>query len=256
MPTPPAPGFDTQPYRGLIWRVAEDQGRPATMALVDTLDEQARLEALLEGSKPALPRGCGHLHYLLATPFRYPPSRHGSRFRPPFAPFGCFYAAEDVETAVIETLFWRLLLQADAPGLALQRQPLERIGFSCLAATPALLDLTQPPLHAQRAVWTNPTDYGPCQTLATQSQAAGIQALRYESARDPAARANIALLDCAAFAGSEPLGRQSWHLFLRPHAAQAWCEAPRIRIEIPLAHFARDPRIAAWLAAREPTPPG
>lgn len=250
MPTPPAPGFEPRRHQGLIWRVAEDQGRPATMALVDTLDEQARLEALLEGSKPAMPKACAHLHYLLATPFRYPPSRHGSRFRPPFAPFGCYYAAEEIETAVIETLFWRLLLLADAPGLPLPARPLERIGFAALVATDALLDLTLPPLRARRDTWTHPTDYAPCQALASEAQGAGIQALRYESARDPAARANIALLDCAAFAAPAPRHRQSWHLFLRPHAAQAWCEHPRTGIEIPLAHFARDPRIAAWLEAR------
>lgn len=251
MPTPPAPGFEPRPHHGLIWRIAEDQGRPATMALVDTLDEQARLEALLEDSKPAMPRACAHLHYLLGTPFRYPPSRHGSRFRPPFAPFGCFYAAEAVETAVIETLFWRLLLLADAPSLPLPGRPLERIGFASLVGTEALLDLTRPPWNARRATWTHPTDYAPCQALAAQAQAAGTQALRYDSARDPEGRANIALLDCAAFAAPEPRERQSWHLFLRPHAAQAWCEQPRIGIEIPLTHFTRDPRIASWMAARE-----
>ena len=79
------PASDAYPYSGLIWRLVEDQGRPASMTLVDTLDEQARLENILEASKPKLPSGCAHLHYLLFTPFRYPPSRHGSRFRAPFA---------------------------------------------------------------------------------------------------------------------------------------------------------------------------
>ncbi|UPY37278.1 hypothetical protein [Sediminicoccus sp. KRV36] len=74
-------------------------------------------------------------------------------------------------------------------------------------------------------------------------------ALRYESVRDPERRANIALLDCAAFAEAAPRDSQSWWIFIRPHSLQAWCEAPRIRIELPLTHFAADPRIAAWLAS-------
>lgn len=222
------------------------------MRLVDTLDEQALLEALLEGSKPAVPRGCAHLHSLLATPFRYPPSRHGSRFRRPFAPHGCFYAAEQVETAAIETGFWQFLFLADAPGLAWPDRALKRRAFAAAIATGRALDLTAPPLDASRATWTHPTDYAPCQDFAGEAHAAGITTLRYESVRDPARRANIALLDCAAFAAPEPQAQQSWWIFLRPHALQAWCEAPRLRLEIPLAHFAGDPRMAAFLAARPP----
>ena len=52
------------------------------MKIVDTLAEQARLEELLEHSKPAVPPECRHLHYLLFTPFRYgAPYPRGSRFR-------------------------------------------------------------------------------------------------------------------------------------------------------------------------------
>ncbi|MBX9748824.1 MAG: RES family NAD+ phosphorylase [Roseococcus sp.] len=218
------------------------------MRLVDTLEEQALLEALLEESKPAVPRACAHLHHLLSTPFRYPPSRHGSRFRRPFAPYGCFYAAEHVETAAIETGFWQLLFLADAPGLPWPRHALERRAFAAEVATDHALDLTAPPLDERRATWTHPTDYAPCQDFAEEAREAGIMALRSESVRDPARRANIALLDCAGFAAPEPQALQSWWIFPRPHALQAWCEAPRIRIEIPLSHFAGDPRIAARLS--------
>ena len=62
----------------VLWRGVEAQHRVATMKLVDTLEEQAELERLLEDSKPPLPRGTASLHYLLMTPFRYT-SRHPSR---------------------------------------------------------------------------------------------------------------------------------------------------------------------------------
>ncbi len=73
----------TAPLRSataLLWRGVEAQHRVATMRLVDSLDDQAMLERLLEASKPALPPAADGLHYLLATPFRYR-SPHGSRFR-------------------------------------------------------------------------------------------------------------------------------------------------------------------------------
>ena len=43
------------------------------MKLTDTLGEQAALENLIEESKANVPEECGHLGYLLFTPFRYIP---------------------------------------------------------------------------------------------------------------------------------------------------------------------------------------
>ena len=41
------------------------------MKLVDTIDEQAALEEMIESTKPTVPAECHQLHYLLSTPFRY-----------------------------------------------------------------------------------------------------------------------------------------------------------------------------------------
>jgi len=64
-----------------LWRAVEAQHVVATRALVDSLAEQEVLEAILEESKPPIPAACAGYDYLLYTPFRYPPSLHGSRFR-------------------------------------------------------------------------------------------------------------------------------------------------------------------------------
>jgi hypothetical protein len=69
-----------QPIAGTLLRMVESQEQIATNRLVDALDKQQLLEELLEGTKPDYRPGTRHLHYLLATPFRYPPLRHGSRF--------------------------------------------------------------------------------------------------------------------------------------------------------------------------------
>jgi len=50
--TPPALASEARPWSGDVWRVVESQSKIATLKLVDTLDEQAVLEAELEGTKP------------------------------------------------------------------------------------------------------------------------------------------------------------------------------------------------------------
>src|SRR5690606_23673868 len=98
------------------WRLVEAQHRVSTLKLVDTHDEQALLEELVEETKPAIPAECRHLDYLLATPFRYGSVYpQGSRFRRAGRTRGVFYAAEQVATAVAEMAFYRLLFFADSP---------------------------------------------------------------------------------------------------------------------------------------------
>jgi hypothetical protein len=66
-----------------VLRLVQQQGISSLAPLVDNLDQLARLEALVEASKPAAPedqRAANPRHWLLITPFRYPPLRHGSHF--------------------------------------------------------------------------------------------------------------------------------------------------------------------------------
>src|SRR5688572_7007539 len=87
------------------WRVVEVQHRASTMRLVDTLAEQRLLEDLREQAKPPLPEDAAPLHYLLATPFRYPaPPPDGSRFRGVGDP-GVWYGATALDTALAEVAY-------------------------------------------------------------------------------------------------------------------------------------------------------
>jgi len=241
--TPPALASEARAWSGDVWRLVESQSRVATLKLVDTLDEQAILEAELEGSKPAIPIACAGLDYLLATPFRYAPYPHGSRFRRARQTDGCFYAAERVETAVAEEAFYRLLFFLDAPDARRPANPQERTAFRVPAGTTHALDLTLPPLDRDAAVWEHPTDYGPCQALADAARASGVAAIRYRSVRDPERGANLALLSPAAFRAARPDGFETWHIFLREAAVQAVSEMPRRTLEIPFAAWAADPRV-------------
>ncbi|MGH7083580.1 MAG: RES family NAD+ phosphorylase [Acetobacteraceae bacterium] len=223
--------------------MVESQSRVATLKLVDTLDEQAILEAELENSRPQIPVACAGLDYLLATPFRYAPYPLGSRFRRPRQPEGCFYAAERVETAAAEEAFYRLLFFLDAPGARLPANPQERTAFRVPAETGHAIDLTLPPFDRDAAVWGHPTAYGPCQVFADAARTAGIEAIHYRSVRDPGEGANLALLSPAAFRATKPESFETWHLFLRDAAVQAVREMPRLTLEIPFSAWRRDPRV-------------
>jgi hypothetical protein len=247
--TPSALASELRPWSGPLWRVVESQSQVATLKLVDSLDEQAILEAELEGSKPAIPRACAGLHYLLATPFRYSPYPNGSRFRRARQRDGCFYAAEDVETAIAEEAFHRLLFFAAAPAARLPANPQERTAFRVSGATTCALDLTEPPLARDEAIWTHPTDYAPCQDFADAARQAAAETIRYRSVRDPRRRANIAVLSPRVFLATEPEASQTWHLFLRRRAVQATREMPRSALEFPFTAWAADPRVPAELAA-------
>jgi hypothetical protein len=243
--TPVALSSETRRLLGRCWRLVEAQHRVSTLKLVDSLAEQAMLEELLESTKPPVPPECRHLHYLLATPFRYGAYPRGSRFRRAGLTPGVYYASEAAETAVAEIAFYRLLFFAESPATPWPVNAAEFTAFAVPFAAERALDLTLPPLDADRIAWTHPTEYEPCQALADAARIAGTDALRYESVRDPKAGANIALLACAAFAAAAPELRETWRLRFSSRGVQALREFPEARLEFPLEAFAADPRLGA-----------
>ena len=214
------------------------------MKLVDTLAEQARLEELLEQSKPVVPPECRHLHYLLFTPFRYgAPYPRGSRFRRAGLTPGVFYASQTVATAIAEMAFFRLLFFADSPATPWPVNAIEHTVFQTRFRTNRGLDLVTTPFDRDRARWMHPTDYAPCQQLADAARAAGVDVIRYASARDRGG-VNLALLTCKAFSVTAPLDRETWRLHLDNRGARAVCAHPERRLEFDRDAFAADPRIA------------
>jgi hypothetical protein len=205
--TQAALGSELRPWRGALWRAVEAQHRVATARLADTLQEQSLLEDLLEGSKPALPDP--PRHYLLTTPFRYPPVHPGgSRFRSA-TDAGVFYGAEERRTACAELGYWRWRFLLDSPKLP-RLDPLPQTLFQVRIDCRAL-DLTELPLSRDAAAWRDPADYGPCQRIARVARGAGADAVRYSSVRDPDAGACGAVFTPRSFAG-EPSNEQSWLL--------------------------------------------
>jgi hypothetical protein len=178
------------------------------MRLVDSLTDQAVLEALLEDSKPRLPDTTRGLHYLLATPFRYRP-RTGSRFRAPFDA-GVWYGAGHLRTALAEKSYWRLRFLLDSPAMP-DLGPVPHTAFTA-SVHAAAIDLRQGTLVRDRPLWTNPASYAATQHLASVTREAGVAVIRYESVRDPERAGCAALLTPTAFSRPKPRRQQTWFI--------------------------------------------
>jgi hypothetical protein len=189
------------------WRGVEAQHIVSTMRLVDSLDEQAVLERLLEGSKPALPARGEDKHYLLATPFRYRP-RHGSRFRRAGA-LGVWYGAGAVRTACAEVAYWRWRFLVDSAGLREQELLTEHTFFRSAVGGRAI-DLLDAPWVESRPAWTHRLDYSTTQALADAARTRQVQWIRYESVRDPGGVC-AAVFDLAALDHVDLASQQTWH---------------------------------------------
>jgi hypothetical protein len=198
-----------------LWRAVEAQHVASTLRLVASVEEQAVLESVLESSKPAMPGGAAALHYLLATPFRYT-SPIGSRFRAPSDP-GVWYGAERERTACAELGFWRWRFLMDSAGLdslGPSPQTVFRAGIDG-----RMVDLTDLPFKRSRPDWTDPRDYDATQSFARVAREAGVDAIRYESVRDPNHGGAVAVLTPTCFKPHKPLEQHTWFLTVRREAA-------------------------------------
>ncbi|NIJ36128.1 hypothetical protein FHR22_000777 [Sphingopyxis panaciterrae] len=216
---------DFRPYQAKLWRLVEAQHRISTNRLTAHADDQALLEQLVEEVKPPLPPAARGLHYLLATPFRYGYQKP-SRFRRAGERPGIFYAAEHAATAVAETAYWRLLFFSRSPGFQPPCTVVEHSAISVPVTLDRGLDLTAAPFAADQALWMHPGDYAACQAFAADARSIEAQAIRYASVRDPQHRANIALLDPAAFAARAPKIEQTWHFRLENGTMTALAALP------------------------------
>ncbi len=220
--TPPAVASEAVRRRLELWRAVEAQHVVATRALVDSLKEQETLEAVLEKSKPPIPREAGRHDYLLFTPFRYPPTDMGSRFRGLTDP-GVWYGAETVRTCCAELGYWRWRFVTDSRGLT-RLDGVPHTVFQATAKGPAI-DLRVKPFVRDKKLWCTSDDYSACQALARSARAAGTRIIRYESVRDPPHGGCAAVLDCQAFDGNGGIRqRQTWFLTVDRHRA-SWVRA-------------------------------
>lgn len=199
-----------QPIGGTLFRLVESQEQIATLDYVDTLEEQAVLESLLDAAKPPYPAGGARHHYLLRTPFRYPPLPWGSRFGARDAP-SLLYGGLSQDVTLCEAAFYRFVfwasMAAPAPGPTLLSQ---HSLFTVPYKTRQGVRLQEAPFDRFRARLCDPADYGATQALGAAMRAAGVEAFEYASARDPQQRPCVALFGPQALAAMRPRSLAMW----------------------------------------------
>ena len=191
-------------------RVVESQEQIASNSLVDNLEEQAALEFMLEDNKPSLLDACRNLDYLLATPFRYPPLKYGSRFGSRKKP-SLFYGSHTLTTAFAETayyrfLFWRGMTTTPPSGKFVTQHTVFGIKYS----TKHGIKLQNHPFSDYENYLLNLSDYSATQILASELRDFGVNAIEYRSARDIDHGINVALFHPSALACIKPLYQEQW----------------------------------------------
>lgn len=191
-------------------RVVESQEQIATNSLVDDFEEQEILEQMLENTKPVIPSGMKLLHYLLMTPFRYPPLKHGSRFGTRFES-SLFYGSHTLATAFAEAayyrfLFWQGMSISPASGKFITQHTV----FGVKYTTKMGLKLHQPPFSEFEQNLIDPEDYSSTQQLGSAMRQYSIEAFEFKSARDQEHGLNVALISQKSLSSKEPEHQQQW----------------------------------------------
>lgn len=191
-------------------RVVESQEQVATNSLVESLEEQDLLEQLLEQSKPPIPTLERSLHYLLASPFRYPPLPHGSRFSTRFEP-SLLYGSHQKNSAFSETAYYRLLFwfgMSEAPQSG--KFTTQHTVFGAKYNTHHGLKLQKYPFSDYTAHISDPASYQHSHALGKEMRDYGVEAFEFVSARDGQAGINVALFTPNALFSSQPSFQEQW----------------------------------------------
>lgn len=200
---------------GRLFRLVESQEQIATRELVaGDLDKQAVLEQLLEPSKPPRIPGTEHLDYLLATPWRYPPLRYGSRFGRRFEP-SLFYGGCTIITTLAESAYYRWVFLFDmkqSPDILRS----QHTSYQASYRSERGLRLQHPPFSDYSDLLTHKSDYTETQALGSALRNAGIEAFEYGSARDPDHGVNVALLSPQALQSKRAEQAQAWFCTTTP----------------------------------------
>ena len=212
-----------RPIHGTLYRLVESQEQIATRQLLDTLEEQALLEEMLDAVKPPYPENMAHLHYLLKSPFRYPPLKWGSRFGRTFEP-SIFYGGCSVEVTLVESAYYRFIfwhsMQATPP------KPIMRSVhtlFSVDYKTQKGVKLQSTPFFQYHDVLRHPSNYSVAQSLGTVMRSQYIEVFEYCSARTIQNQEKsqdkkfniregicVGLFTADSFCTNQPKERQQW----------------------------------------------
>lgn len=194
------------------WRVVENQMQSTTRPLVDSVAEHDLLEELLEQTKPLQLLTEIEYHYLLKTPFRYPPLKYGSRFGTEDKR-GIWHGSFAVKTALTEVGYYRMRFLKDTEA-KIDFLFLTFTAFSVNIKSEHGLDLSQAPFNNYKDKISDPTTYQYSQHLGNCMREHGVNVFYYFSARDVDSSLNVGVFSPIAFASKKPNSdQQTWNCF-------------------------------------------
>jgi len=199
-----------KPIAGTVYRLVESQEQIATLGYVDTLEEQALLEEMLETTKPPYPFTNEDFHYLLKTPFRYPPLKWGSRFGRIHEP-GIFYGSSNTQTTLVESAYYRLVFWYSIDAKPIKNNIRTEHTLFCANYQSAQgVQLQSAAFNRCTVALTHPQDYVLTQQLGTAMRAAGVDVFEYISTRDQQQGICVGLFTPAAFNQKTPTEMTAW----------------------------------------------
>lgn len=202
-------------YAKPVYRLVETQEIAATTNLVDELEEQFLLEQMLDEVKPSYRPGTEDMHYLLKTPFRYPPLKYGSRFGSRVMP-SFFYAGEDEHTTLAEVAYYRFVFMSHMQLSYDKPVRSEHVMFSVKVKSALCADLTEMSFEPLKAKLASPVSYQLSQSAGKWLVEQSIELIRYCSARYEAGH-NIAIAEPKVLRSKEPEKSQSWLCHSQKH---------------------------------------
>lgn len=197
-------------YQQKVYRLVESQAYAATSSLVDNHDEQALLEGLLDEVKPPYKAGTQSLHYLISTPFRYPPLQYGSRFGDrTMASY--FYASESQQTVLVESAYYRFAFMAAMEKPYQDPIRSQHMLFSVDVDSKAMADLTTITDSHIQAQLRATQGYGFTQSLGrVLTTNFGAKVMRYFTAR-ASEGVNVAIAQATEIGSKAPVDCVNWY---------------------------------------------
>ncbi|WP_339720324.1 RES family NAD+ phosphorylase [uncultured Paraglaciecola sp.] len=213
-------------YANAVCRMVETQEYAATTSLVDDLEEQAILEQILDEFKPSYAADTQNLHYLISTPFRYPPLKYGSRFGAITEP-SYFYASESIHTCLSEAAFYRFYLidgtETPFPKVIQSQHSL----FFVKVQSHHAIDLTQISDADTQHRLTDPQSYSLTQQVGLHARKGGADLLRYFSARSQEQGINVAIDNHTVIQSEKPEDKVEYICQLDPQTGILRFSQPR-----------------------------
>ena len=229
-----------KPAQGLIWRIVETQEVAATREITRNADEQSRLEALLESAKPAVPKDCEGLSYLLFTPFRYPPLDYGSRFGSTLER-GIYYGAKEIKTALAETAVYMWLFQSALKELGPLRTINDhRTAIAVNVLSDRAVDLTDKGFLQKHPDIVSADNWQHSQRLGAELRELRVDWFWFPSAR-LAGGTNAAVFNPLSFKNNEPVEQLHWQIRLSEQTC--WFSHLRNSLEFEKEQFMVDGKI-------------